>query len=369
MNDSETHYVSNMFLYQRKDEKRPANLTATEYPVYRLLNEKEYIEVGHATFVDNWYNSKNICVKVKLDLGNHIAGTCKVNRSGLYKPGIFPKKGAGVKERGAYECYSIKMPGSGEKLYMICWMDSKPVHMLSTIPSKLSTCNRNTKDPQGRYQKLSLPQPTAIKLYNRGMGGTDGINAKIEAYRTSVRTKPWPPRILFHMIQLAQVNAHILFKGVFKPDRKANSLFTLLDFSLALVDELILDHMRNKKTSEPSANNSDEDSEDHDGEEAGFDQNQVLAAMPKQKGKWITANRVANHPGRLTGRHFARLASSEVGRKRCRWCKIKTTWFCTNPLCSNMYFCMQTNADLQMSCFEYWHTCTDRLFQSDPEFG
>ena len=76
---------------------------------------------------------------------------------------------------------------------MISWMDSKPVQMLSTFESKLTTCTRNSRDANGVYRQLQLPHPDVIKLQNKGMGGTDGADQKLDAYRTNLKTKAWPP--------------------------------------------------------------------------------------------------------------------------------------------------------------------------------
>ena len=114
-------------------------------------------------------------------------------------------------------------------------MNSKPVHMLSTFESKLTTCTRSSRDQNGVYRQLQLPQPDVIRLYNKGMGGIDGVDQKLEAYRTNLKTKAWPPKVIFHGIQLAQVNAHIIYKQI---DAKSEN-YRLLDFSLTLIDELV----------------------------------------------------------------------------------------------------------------------------------
>jgi hypothetical protein len=67
-------------------------------------------------------------------------GTVKVNRKGLPKEGIFPKKGAGKRVKGDVKC----MQKLGEDLFFTAWQDNKPVHMLSTIKPRLQKIMRKS---------------------------------------------------------------------------------------------------------------------------------------------------------------------------------------------------------------------------------
>jgi hypothetical protein len=116
------------------------------------------------------------------------------------------------------------------------WVDNKPVHVLHTWPTFQDVCERNVKQEAGQaYHKKQIPRPTVCKVYNKSMGGTDLEDLFLAAYATSHRAKRWQPRILFHCIQMAVVNAHILYC-----DRKglSRSSCRLLDFLSMLFNEI-----------------------------------------------------------------------------------------------------------------------------------
>ena len=67
------------------------------------------------------------------------------------------------------------------------------------------------------------------------MEGTDLADLFLAAYATNHRARRWQPRILFHCIQIAVVNAHILYCH-----QKAlpHGTFRLLDFIVLLLEEI-----------------------------------------------------------------------------------------------------------------------------------
>lgn len=59
---------------------------------------------------------------------------------------------------------------------------------------------------------VHLPTPAVIKVYNRGMGGVDRCDQLLSFYRIKTKSTKWYRRVLFHFIDLALVNAYILYK-------------------------------------------------------------------------------------------------------------------------------------------------------------
>ncbi len=108
-------------------EKRDG-VNATLFPVQQLVATYDYDEVNYILWTDNWYTSIEMC-QICTTRKIHCGGTTKVNRKGLPKDGIFPKKGAGKMIKGSVRC--MKMPG--HDIYLTAWQDNKPVHMLSNI--------------------------------------------------------------------------------------------------------------------------------------------------------------------------------------------------------------------------------------------
>ena len=83
-------------------EKR-AGVSATLFPVKQLLEDHDYHGNGYVVHTDNWYSSLDmchLCVEREIDM----IGTAKINRKGLPKAGIFPKKGKNKKEKRQVKC-------------------------------------------------------------------------------------------------------------------------------------------------------------------------------------------------------------------------------------------------------------------------
>ena len=96
LNDSETGYMTNFYLYQGKSENRPEGVPATLFPFHKLLNPKQYMNKNHIIYTDNWYTSIS-SLHVVLNFGNHYIGTVKTNRKGI--PSLFTTKGNSKKKK------------------------------------------------------------------------------------------------------------------------------------------------------------------------------------------------------------------------------------------------------------------------------
>ena len=97
-------------------------------------------------------------------------------------------------------------------VYFYAWQESKPVHMISSIKSSWQNIS---SDAGGLYSRQELKQCTIIWLYNQGMGGTDSFDQKLSMYRTSLKVLALHKEVMFHLMQCAVVNAHILQKEIF----------------------------------------------------------------------------------------------------------------------------------------------------------
>jgi hypothetical protein len=90
LNDDATEYLSNFFLYRRRDEQRPAGMPATLFPVIKLTEPIMYHGKGHIMALDNWYTSTIVCrILIQAPLRMDVVGTCRVNRQGLPKANIY----------------------------------------------------------------------------------------------------------------------------------------------------------------------------------------------------------------------------------------------------------------------------------------
>ena len=125
---------------------------------------------------------------------------------------------------------------NGLKMYHTSWQDSKLVNLQSTYQCSRYEVTRSSK-VEGRYREIVVSRPSLIGEYNYGMSGTDKIDQKIAYYRIRLKTKHWKRKIYAHLMNIAVVNIHILFKfsRKFEPGDKS---FRLLEFMEMLITEI-----------------------------------------------------------------------------------------------------------------------------------
>ena len=82
--------------------------------------------------------------------------------------------------------------------------------------------NRRGKEPideairydKGQKVMINVDRPASVEIYNKFMGGVDKADMYLALYRTRLRTRKWYHRIAFHVISLAVINAHIIYREV-----------------------------------------------------------------------------------------------------------------------------------------------------------
>ncbi len=184
LNDSAAGYMSNFYLYHGKEEDRPPEIAATMYPITQLLT-KNYHHKNHILYTDNWYTSIPVLTYVR-SKGCHLVGTIKANKKGLPRDAIFSDSGPHKKQRG--DMLQMKFVVDTHDVYFISWMDKKPVHLLSSLQSYKTECKRATIDVNKNFARANFSQPSIIKQYNKGMGGTDSFDQRLSMFRPKLKT-------------------------------------------------------------------------------------------------------------------------------------------------------------------------------------
>jgi Transposase IS4 len=197
LNDGATGYLWNFCLYQGASEVRDPEWSATSFPIKKLTEPFTTIHHKSKNYVmctDNWYTSFEIAEYLMNKCEVHLIGTIKLIRAGLPRNKIYLDKGPRKKPRGEMQqCKTIR---GGKPYYFISWMDSRPVHGLSTIPTTKSIVQRKAKAEGSEvFRNISVPRPDAFDWYNHGMGGTDLHDQFNKYYRTQARFNKWPIRI------------------------------------------------------------------------------------------------------------------------------------------------------------------------------
>jgi hypothetical protein len=207
LNDSKSGYLWDFFMYRGKDENRPANVSATHWPVKKLTEDSRLHKKNHVLATDNWYTSipvlREVCNATK-DM--HLVGTVKIKSRGLPPSAVMKKKDANDIPRGVMKCRKH----NSHKIYFTAWKDNKPVHFLSTWKTKFTFVDRNSKDANGMFRIAKVKIPTIVKVYNDSMGGTDLCDQLGSYYDDRKRTITWQHRIILHFLRVSCINAMVL---------------------------------------------------------------------------------------------------------------------------------------------------------------
>ena len=347
LNDGRTGYLWNYYLYRGASEVREGGWSATAYPIKKLTEPFTNLVHKGKNYVmctDNWYTSFEIAEYLMNTYGIHLIGTIKTNRSGIPKSKIFPEKGRNKRERG--EMSMSKTTIDGHDYYFTAWMDSRPVHGLSTLPTTKSTVQRKVKErPDAPFRTVLVPRPDMWKWYNHGMGGTDLHDQFNKYYRTTVRCNKWPIRIFTHIITSCVTNAYILFKSFHGYETK--------DYSLkAFILRIIASMAQNYHDSSDEGEKQEVESDDSD---SGSDGEVPQKSEDNKRGDYKKRKELPDQMRLDTEGHYARLTRSHEGQKirdrgSCRLCKAKVSTKCHK---CDAYLCIDSTND--PTCFETFH--------------
>ena len=173
-----------------------SNVGATHAVVLKLVEGLE--GRGHHVYTDNYYSSPALFGDLRR-LGFGACGTVRVNRQGMpkeMKAGL--KKGDSMSRQIDTTMMALK------------WMDKRPVTMLTTIhDDSFVTKRRRSRAVEGGQEDILKPK--VVEEYNKYMGGVDTGDQLESYYGFSHRTLKWWRRLFFHLIEMAVVNAYILY--------------------------------------------------------------------------------------------------------------------------------------------------------------
>jgi hypothetical protein len=340
-------------MYRGKDEARPTDVAATMWPVVQLADNACYYWKGHVLALDNWYTSIEVikyCIQDPLNI--EVVGTVKTNRTGLHKRALFPATGANKRARGTIEVHRRLIdPEQDVYVYQTSWMDSKPVHLLSTFGGGLyTTVARNAVNENCAYQQIQVPRPSIIATYNATMGGTDKFDQLEQYYDDRHRTLHWQMRIILHFLRAAVINAKILFESEFPTHRR----LTLVSFIRHIIKEWSED------IDLPDDIDDDEGDDGSDSSEEGPSQVKRRFAN-KTKPWWKRHFKERNY---FNGVHLPihcepseeRGPRGKVGkdnRRNCKVCGKKSTFLCDH---CGVHLCISHDENsAHGSCFHVFH--------------
>ena len=100
-------------------------------------------------------------------------------------------------------------------LVFIKWKDTRHVVMCSSLHEAVSdlTVVRKVKNREGGgFTHLQIPYPPAVRDYNEYIGGVDLSDMLVQCYQVVRNTRKWYKTIFYHCLDIAAVNAFVLYK-------------------------------------------------------------------------------------------------------------------------------------------------------------
>ncbi|XP_040064051.1 piggyBac transposable element-derived protein 2-like [Ixodes scapularis] len=187
--------------------------------------------LGHKLFFDNYFTSVPL-LREMLKKKIFAAGTVRSNR--CEKCPLMSEKDLKKKGRGSSDCL---VSGDGQ-VVVTRWMDNRVVTLASNF---VAVENEDTARRWSKADKcfLDIKRPAVVGAYNRSMGGVDKVDFLVALYRTTIRSRKWTLRMIFHFMNLAVVNAWLEYRK--DADRQLilpTKQLDLLDFTLGVIEAL-----------------------------------------------------------------------------------------------------------------------------------
>ncbi|CAK1592605.1 unnamed protein product [Parnassius mnemosyne] len=187
----------------------------TQKIVLKLLEEK--LDSGHSVYMDNYYNSYDLAVKL-LNRQTYCTGTLNKNRKGnpIDLATVTLRKG---------ENKSLFLNG----VHVGKWKDKRCVLYLSTE-------HDNEMMEVTNKRGTVLVKPSAIIHYNSFMSGVDLQDQMLSYYPCERKTMRWYKKIFFHTLQMSLSNAFHLYEyNKFSTNSKLN----FYDLRLHILEKLL----------------------------------------------------------------------------------------------------------------------------------
>ncbi|XP_048853136.1 uncharacterized protein LOC125721153 [Brienomyrus brachyistius] len=176
--------------YLGKDPSRPTGERLSENVVTKLM--EPYLDKGRTVTTDNFFTSLSLANRL-LKRNTTLLGTINKIRREL------PPQ---AKDVSRLKELSTQVFRTG------------PVILTVYAPKKkksvciLSTLHRNVEIGMDRKKK-----PNTVTDYNCMKCGVDIMDQKVRAYTVRAGTRRWPVAVFYNILDLAAMNAHILYKA------------------------------------------------------------------------------------------------------------------------------------------------------------
>lgn len=198
--DGKNYYISNIELYTGKDDTRTTDLGM--HVVLKLVKHIHF--TGRNITTDNFFTSLKLARELK-SKNLSLVGTLRGNRREL------PKEMRNAKIGNIFDSEFVF---SSDNIQLLSYKTkkNKKVHLLS---SQHTSCKLNNTPKR---------KPDTISYYNHTKGGVDCADERIGTYSVKYKTKRWHVTVFCNILDMACLNAFILFCDVFPKynEKKSN---------------------------------------------------------------------------------------------------------------------------------------------------
>ena len=188
--DVQTKYMLHSFPYLGKDDLRPAGITLGEHVVLRLT--EPYKKTSRNVTTDSFFTSVNLAKTLRQE-GISIVETVNCIRKEI------PQEIKKMKE-DLYATKVFKHDGCTLTIYLA--KTTKNVLLLSTMHATVDTGNDRKSKPE------------TVKFYNSTKFGIDVLDQMARKYIENAASRRWLVQFFRKILDLAAINAHILYKLV-----------------------------------------------------------------------------------------------------------------------------------------------------------
>lgn len=203
---------------------------------------------------------------------------------------------------------------SADNLTLVRWMDTKPVHTLSTYAGAQPEDTAQRWDRSAK-ERIQVSRPYAIQQYNMFMGGVDLVDRMIAHYPHGFKSKKWYLRICFHFLNVTIVNAWHLFKIKTKQPN-----YPLLVFKASVATSLMAQSFHLRRRGRPSNESLEEGS-------------YKKRPAPPKMALEVRYDQICHYPKKTETEHPPR-CHDKACKRRTRWKCGK----CDEPVCPD---CME----------------------------
>ncbi|XP_022911999.2 piggyBac transposable element-derived protein 4-like isoform X1 [Onthophagus taurus] len=220
MCDSRTFYMCSAKPYIGKEVREGPFSIPTHY----VLNLTKEIQGSNRNCtMDNWFSSLEVAEKL-LELKLTMVGTLRKNKPDIPKQ-LVETKGKAVQS-------SMFVHNDQSTLVSYVPKKNKTVILISTMHTQ-PDINEHTKKPE------------MIMFYNETKGGVDTFDQLCHSTTVSRKTRRWPLRIFYGMMDIAGINSYVIYKWNEDADKPVQRSAFLKQLSMSLVEEHLRGRMNN----------------------------------------------------------------------------------------------------------------------------